>query len=253
MATIAGCGTSTLKSGEQASEVRSRIVESNLHGFNEYYSIGKINGNRQWPASSYAKITPGPTSVILFGEKTKMGAVYREGETYKFQAHPGRRYDLYRGGIILSSDATKEDKNGLLKKTAMISSSIGGALIQSATTITGEDATNYIDKIAPRLSFIHQYYGSDDGYYTTPGLQLAREAVEGKRTITGRLVGFNYLTVPAGKTISIAMKQCDDCKIFALYKITPENGKRYELAPSGKIYISDAYNDDILNSRTILK
>lgn len=249
---IAGCGTSTIKSGEKIAIINSEIIQKNHGSYVEYFPIGKINGIKQWPASSQAKIAPGPTSVILFGQKTQMGFIHQEGETYKFNSNPGRRYDLNQGGIIISSDATQEDNNGSLQKTVMISSTIDKALIQSATTITGEDATKYTNKPMPRLSIISQYYGMDDGYYTTPDLQIAREMVAGKRTITGRLRGSNFLTVPAGKTILIAMKQCDECKIFATYRINPQNGKRYELSPNGKIYVSDAYIDNISKSRVEL-
>jgi hypothetical protein len=242
---IVGCGTtSIIGKDEKLSIIQSEIRDPS--GDFMYVRIGRINGKNIWPASSSAKIAPGPTSVILLGAKTSMGAFYGEGAKYEFKANPGRRYHLLPGGMIASSDATQSNSNGAIYKVGLLPLHFSNkALIQSATTIDGKDTFEYKNKSAVHPSLIHIYQGMDDGYYNTPNIQLGRELISGKRTMFGRLAGSRYLVVDAGKTYLIAMKQCDQCKIFAVYKIKPEKGKRYELTPQGGIYVSDAFNDNI--------
>jgi len=253
---VVGCGTGTLKGGEQIAIVHSEVVEKNHGSYIDYANIASVDGKKQWPALPEATVKPGPTSVILFGAQTKMGFIYESGVSYKFNAEQGRRYGLNPGGLIMASDATQQaGKYGEtpIHKTAILSGHLTGAVIQSAVTIAGEDALKYTNKPMPRLALIHEYMGYDDGYYRTPDLQLTREMLSNVRNLDGRLKGKNYIVAPTGTPLSIGMKQCDACKIFAVYKFTPENGLRYELAAEGKIYVSDAYSDNIAESRKLLK
>ena len=262
---IYGCGTSTLKKEEKTAIIESKVIQKVHSGYIEYNEIAEINGKRKWPALARATVSPGPITVLLFGKETAMGFVHAAGEFYKFYAQEGRRYALHPGGIVFSSDATQKATNGdkFLHETVILAKrdTEEQAIVQSAITITDEDATKFTNKPMPDLAFIYKDAGipgnecrtqnTSGGRFSLCGIQRADDILRGRRDLEGNVKGTYYARVPTGRILSIGMKKCNSCNLFAIYQFTPKNGKRYELAPEGRIYESDAYSDNITERKLL--
>jgi hypothetical protein len=252
---LGGCGTSTLKSGEQFSVVHSNV---SVYGGDVTFSkkiieqkpIVAVNGGRSWPALPDKKIVSGNVSVQLLGKCPNGNLLLCQGgNEYAFNAIAGRRYEL-APSMIYASDATQDShpgRNKTIYRAVMLKGGVKGAVVQSAIdSITGGDILQ--DRMYPigMPSVIELRFGYENSIEEDFRLMMR----------SGNLLGesWRHSIDKKGRILAI-VKNCNDalsCKILVKYSFIPEAGKRYELGPNGRIYVSNAYEDPVQGKRNLL-
>lgn len=251
--TISGCGTSKLNKDEQLALIESRTTIYGSDSLStkqivESKPIFYVNGKKNWPALPQAKTAPGVTSVQLQGDCPKGNLLLcRSGEIIEFNTAKGRRYEIAPMAIY-SSDATQSlylPKGKTLFRSVILTRDKNTAVIQSVVdSITGEDATKTKNGISNDLAVVELRYG-------TPLSQMEQV---GNIFRSGNLSGLNWwqYSPRVGKVTAIVMSCNPACRLFSKYALSVEPGKRYELAPNGVVYVSNAYIEPSDENRVIL-
>lgn len=252
---LGGCGTSTLKSEEKFSLIHSNV---SVYGgditfskkFIEQNPIITVNGNKSWPALPDKKIASGSVAVQLLGKCPNGNLLLCQGgNKYEFNALDGRRYEL-APFMIYASDATQNTHPGggkTIYRTVMLKNGVEGAVVQSAIdSATGGDIIK--NKIYPiglppvvELRFGYKNSINEDFYLMMRSGNLLGESWRHSISTKGRILAI--------------VKNCNDagfCKNLVKYSFIPESGKRYELGPMGRIYVSNAYEDPTQKERDLL-
>lgn len=242
---ITGCATTTV----------SKDADLALLYVHPNKLIHTINGELIWPRKWDTTTSPGEKSLYTLPATGSFINNAKPDGPFVFTANKGRRYEILSRTMLLTSDATQkftQPSGSDLRVTPVLYKNGAGAIVVSAVTKKGEDATKLPGQILPPLALIEAGGNSNDWTPARSQREEIQQATDIVRHGSMVGVGYHYLHVGSGPA-RIIMKQCEQCKTSAVYEFDVKAGERYELAPNGSIYVSNAFSENVEQTRRLLR